>query len=40
MGIFQVRAVKWLTDFFLGSRTFNEGNNLSFLITGIDVGAQ
>jgi hypothetical protein len=39
MGIFHVRAVKWLTDFFLDSKAFNEGNNLSFLITGIDVGA-
>jgi hypothetical protein len=39
MGIFQVRTVKWLTDFFLDSKTFDEGNNLSFLIAGIDVGA-
>jgi len=31
--------VKWLTNFFLDSKTFDEGNNLSFLIAGIDVGA-
>jgi hypothetical protein len=37
-GLFQLRTVKWLTDFFLVSKTFDEGNNLSFLIVGIDVG--